>query len=67
MVHRVALSSALALTGYDPGTDKVLTALFKRFHLDRPRKQRVVPKWDLAVVLGSFLKKNLSFWGPSKG
>lgn len=43
-------------SGYDAGQDQLLTGLFRRFVLERPRVPKVFPEWDLAVVLEALLR-----------
>ena len=55
-VHRAAISSVIASPTYNPSEDDVLRCLLKRFHRERPRLPRVVPDWDLSLVLAQLLK-----------
>lgn len=55
-VHKAAIASVLRFRDYDITQDYVITALFKRFWIDRPRTQRVTPLWDVNLVLDQFLR-----------
>jgi hypothetical protein len=50
--YRSAISKVYRVLNLpDPGQDLDLSALIRNFQLHRPRSQRLVPKWDLDVVL----------------
>jgi len=50
--YRSAIAAQLkAATGYDPGTDPVLTRLLRSFQLERPFPVKTVVKWDVSLVL----------------
>ena len=55
-VHRAAISSVISTPDYNPTEDEVIRSLIKRFMRERPRLARVVPDWDLSVVLAQFLQ-----------
>ena len=55
-VHRAAISSVISSPAYNPSEDEVLRCLIKRFHRERPRLVRVVPDWDLSLVLTQLMK-----------
>ena len=55
-VHRAAISSVISGSNYNPSEDDVIRNLIRRFQRDRPKQVRVVPDWDLSVVLAQLLK-----------
>ena len=55
-VHRAAIGSVLNLTEYSPSEDEILRRLIKRFQRERPRTVRLVPEWDLGLVLAQLMK-----------
>ena len=55
-VHRAAISSVITTSQYNPTEDDVIRSLIKRFHRERPRTVRIVPDWDLSLVLAQLMK-----------
>lgn len=52
--YRSALSRTISLLGGpDFGKNEVLSRMIKNFGLERPRQRRLVPSWNLALVLKS--------------
>ena len=50
--YRTAKTGALNFSlGYDFGKDPQITALIQSFRQERPRRSRVIPDWDLGLVL----------------
>ena len=50
--YRAAIASAFKYMGLpDVGHNPALTAFLASFSRERPRRQRVLPQWDLALVL----------------
>ena len=49
--YRSALSTVLKSSGWSPGTDPLLSSLVRAYEIERPRQSRVVPQWNLALVL----------------
>ena len=45
-----------SLDWFDPSKNCLLTLLVRRFCLDRLRTSHGMPRWDLGLILGSFLK-----------
>lgn len=56
-VHKAAIASVLRHTqlDFDVSSDQILCNLMKRFHLERPRRARIAPRWDLALVMKQLL------------
>ena len=55
--HRSAVGPIFrSLEWFDPSKDCHLTLLMRRFCLDKPRTSHGIPRWDLGLVLTSFLK-----------
>ena len=54
--HRAAISLVLSLSAYNPSEDDILRRLMTRFARERPCQVRVVPDWDLSLVLAQFMK-----------
>ena len=57
-VHRAAIASVLkfASLDFDPSSSFVITNIFKTFENLRPRVVRIVPAWDLELVIKQLLK-----------
>lgn len=54
--YRSAITAVLrSKFGYDASTDPILRAQMCHFNLERPRQRQTMPKWDLGIVLSSFL------------
>ena len=53
--YRTALSGALRHR-LDVGKDKDLTSLIQSFYQERPKVRRVIPSWDLSLVLLNLTK-----------
>lgn len=50
--YRSAISRTIHLSGGENfGENQFLSLLIKNFYLERPKQRRLVPPWDLAVVL----------------
>ena len=55
--HRAAVGAVYkALNSFDASNDIHLTHLMRRFQVERPRKRITMPRWDLGIVLRSFLR-----------
>ena len=56
--YRSAISTVFRLQGgWNPGTDPILSSLLRAFDIEQPRSTKVVPQWDLALVLQAFLEE----------
>ena len=56
--YRSAISRTISiLGGPDFGNNELISLLVRNFTLERPKQNRLVPQWDLGLVL-SFLKSN---------
>ena len=55
-VHRAALSSVLKHTHIDISNSVIINDMLKRFELERPRVKRVLPQFDINLVLRQLLK-----------
>ena len=49
--HRTYVASVLRHWVYDPADDPHIKLLFRAFRLERPVQRRIMPKWDLHLVL----------------
>ena len=54
--HRTSIASVLRHWKYDPATDPRLRALLRNFQLARPVQRRLMPQWDLHLVLTALLR-----------
>ena len=54
--HRTSVASVLRHWDYDPTADRHIKLLFRAFRLERPVQRRIMPKWDLYLVLLSLLR-----------
>ena len=54
--HRTSVASVLRHWVYDPAADPHIKLLIRAFRLERPVQRRIMPKWDLHLVLSSLLK-----------
>ena len=56
--YRSAISTVFRLQGgWNPGTDPILSLLLRAFDIERPRSPKVIPQWNLALVLQAFLEE----------
>ena len=55
-VHRSAILSVLKYLHPKLSESVLIADLLRRFEIDRPRQQRVLPKFDIDLVLRQFLK-----------
>ena len=53
--HRTSVASVLRHWVYDPAADPHIKLLVRAFWLERPVQRRIMPKWDLHLVLLSLL------------
>ena len=61
--YRSAISTVFYLQGgWNPGSDPILSSLLCSFDIKHPRSPKIVPQWNLALVLQAFLKNPLSLW-----
>ena len=49
--HRTSVASMLRHWVYDPAADPYIKLLVRAFGLERPVQRRIMPKWDLYLVL----------------
>ena len=54
--HRTSVASVLRHWVYDPAADPHIKLLVRAFRLERPVQRRIMPKWDLHLVLLSLLR-----------
>ena len=54
--HRTSVASVLHHWVYDPAADPHIKLLIRAFRLEHPVQRRIMPKWDLHLVLSSLLK-----------
>ena len=54
--HWTSIASVLRHWKYDPATDPRIRALLRNFQLSRPVQQRLMPQWDLHLVLTALLR-----------
>ena len=55
-VHRAAILSVLTHTSPHMGDSKLIKNCIRRFEIERPRTRRVLPKFDVNLVLWQLLK-----------
>ena len=65
--HRRYVASVLRHWVYDPAADPHIKLLVRAFRLERPVQRRIMPKWDLHLVLLSLLKLPFTFDGDEDG
>ena len=54
--HRTSVASVLRHWVYDPAADPHIKLLVRAFWLKRPVQRRIMPKWDLHLVLLSLMR-----------
>ena len=54
--HRTSVASVLCHWVYDPAANLHIKLLVRAFRLERPVQRRIMPKWDLHLVLLSLLR-----------
>ena len=54
--HRTSVASVLRLWVYDPAADPRIKLLVRAFRLEPPVQRRIMPKWDLHLVLLSLMR-----------
>ena len=54
--HRTSVASVLCHWVYDPAADPHIKLLVRAFRLERPVQRRIMPKWDLHLVLLSLMR-----------
>ena len=54
--HRTSVASVLCHWVYDPAADLHIKLLVRAFRLEHPVQRRIMPKWDLHLVLLSLLR-----------
>ena len=54
--HHASVASVLRHLVYDPAADLHIKLLVRVFRLERPVQRRIMPKWDLHLVLLSLLR-----------
>ena len=54
--HRTSVASVLRHWVYDPAADPHIKLLIRAFRLESPVQRRIMPNWDLHLVLSSLLK-----------
>ena len=54
--HKAAISSVLTHLGANLAECTVIRNLMKRIEIERPRQERIIPRYDIALVLKQFMK-----------
>ena len=54
--HRTSVASVLRHWVYDPAADPHIKLLFRAFWLEHPVERTIMPRWDLHLVLLSWLR-----------
>ena len=54
--HRTSVASVLRHWVYDPAADPHIKLLIRAFRLERPVQRRIMPKWDLHLVLLALMR-----------
>ena len=65
--HRTPVASVLRHWVYDPAADSHIKLLVRAFRLDRPMQRRIMPTWDLHLVLLSLLRPPFASVGDVDG
>ena len=65
--HRTYVASVLPHWVYDPAADPHIKLLVRAFRLERPVQRRIMPKWNLHLVLLSLLKPPFASDGDEDG
>ena len=53
--HRTSVASVLCHWQYDPAADPHIKLLVRAFRLERPVQRKIMPKWDLHLVLSALM------------
>ena len=53
--HRTSVASVLRHWKYDPAADPHIKLIIWAFRLERPIQRRIMPKWDLHLVLSALM------------
>ena len=54
--HRTSIASVLRHWKYDPATDPSIRMLLHNFQLERLTQWKLMPQWDLSVVLAALIR-----------
>ena len=54
--HRTSVASMLRHWVYDPAADPHIKLLIRAFQLERPEQRRIMPKWDLRLLLLALMR-----------
>ena len=65
--HRTSVASVLRHWVYDPAADLHIKLLFRAFQLEHPVERRIMPSWDLHLVLLSWLRPPFASDGDVDG
>ena len=65
--HRMSVASVLHHWVYDPVADPYIKLLVRAFRLESPVQRRIMPKWDLHLVLLSLLRPPFASNGDEDG
>ena len=65
--HHTSVASVLHHWVYDPAADPHIKLLVRAFRLERPVQRRIMPKWDLHLVLLSLLRPPFASDGDEDG
>ena len=65
--HRTSVASVLRHWLYDPAADPHIKLLVRAFRLERPVQCRIMPKWDLHLVLLSLLRPSFTSQSEEDG
>ena len=65
--HRMSVASVLHHWVYDPAADPHIKLLVRAFRLERPVQHRIMPKWNLHLVLLFLLRPPFASDGDEDG
>ena len=65
--HRTSVASVLRHWVYDPAADPHIKLLVRAFRLERPVQRRIMPKWDLHLVLLSLMRPPFTSQSEDEG
>ena len=54
--HRTSVASVLGHLKYNPAADPHIKPLIRTFRLEQPVQSRIMPKWDLNLVLSALMR-----------
>ena len=65
--HRTSVASVLRHWVYDQAADPLIKLLVRAYRLERPVQRRIMPKWDLHLVLLSLLRPTFTSHSEEDG